>query len=147
MKKLYWMLALMISVCAFTGCSDDDNENNGPLVGRWTTEEYYYADIIDGKEDTDNAEIERPAAGDDVYTFYANGTVVNEYKDEDDGKTYKDSGAYTYDETGKKLTLSYKEDNGTQSSETYTVTSLTSSRLVIEDKTTGYVERITLKKI
>lgn len=106
MKKIYGILMLaMLAMCsvAFVSCGDDDDEENGSIVGTWREV---------GSDEDDYWE----------FTFKSDGT----YEEDDDGHydkgTYKLDGntltvigekygtsQYTYKVSGKKLTLTWEE--------------------------------------
>lgn len=109
MKKIYLLMALVCGVCAFSACSDDDDDKN-EIVGKWTLVEDYI--LTDGEK----SDVDTYKDGKDVYHFEGNGTGKNVYKYTDGDDKVKEETinfTYTYDAGKKLLTTSVKDDGKT----------------------------------
>ena len=99
------IVAIIISV-NFAACSDDDEDDNNPLIGTWINSE-------------GNATM--------TWTFKANGTGVEKYDDNEAGSELHEvySFTYTYDINSSILTINYGEsdDHGeiTEDIDKYTI--------------------------
>jgi uncharacterized lipoprotein YehR (DUF1307 family) len=112
------ILAIIISV-NFAACSDDDEDDNNPLIGTWINSE-------------GNATM--------TWTFKANGTGVEKYDDNEAGSELHEvySFTYTYDINSSILTINYGEsdDHGeiTEDIDKYTI-SINGDVMTTKDET------------
>ena len=88
------IVAVIMSV-NFTACSDDDEDDkqSNTIIGTWE---------VTGDSDSDE---EYNAIG-EIYTFYSNGTVLNEW--ENDFYTYK----YKLNSDNTILSIDYEDGDG-----------------------------------
>lgn len=101
MRKFYLLALLFLGVCAFSACSDDDDENNNAeIAGTWSIVKKYWLDK-DGKLAGEEKVYDKGAW---TYTFKADGT--GEEFDEEDDEKYPFN--FTY--AGGKLTIDWGED-------------------------------------
>ena len=121
MKKLYstiMLLAMMVAALSLTACGDDDedevggNGNSSSLVGTW--------DIVQAVYYVEGEEPEYESGNGAYWVFTANKLTVHDSEDLLNGKSVD----YTY--KGNKLNIA--------SFSLYTVTKLTSSKLVIRSE-------------
>ncbi len=112
------IVAIIISV-NFAACSDDDEDDNNPLIGTWINSE-------------GNATM--------TWTFKANGTGVEKYDDNEAGSELHEvySFTYTYDINSSILTINYGEsdDHGeiTEDIDKYTI-SINGDVMTTKDET------------
>ena len=112
------IVAIIISV-NFAACSDDDEDDNNPLIGTWINSE-------------GNATM--------TWTFKANGTGVEKYDDNESGSELHEvySFTYTYDINSSILTINYGEsdDHGeiTEDIDKYTI-SINGDVMTTKDET------------
>jgi uncharacterized lipoprotein YehR (DUF1307 family) len=112
------LVAIIISV-NFAACSDDDEDDNNPLIGTWINSE-------------GNATM--------TWTFKANGTGVEKYDDNEAGSELHEvySFTYTYDINSSILTINYGEsdDHGeiTEDIDKYTI-SINGDVMTTKDET------------
>lgn len=113
--KTLALLAILFMGLSFVSCSSDDNDDNGgnnteiveSLVGtwKWSDDEGYQ-----------------------LITFKSNGkgTIV----EADEYGTYEESFSYSYNASKKILKINWDDDDPVE----WTVTSLTSNKLVVKDE-------------
>lgn len=112
------LIAIIMSV-NFVACSDDDDENNNPLIGTWINSE-------------GNTTM--------TWTFKTNGTGVEKYDDNEAGSELHEvySFTYTYDINSSILTINYGEsdDHGeiTEDIDKYTI-SINGDVMTTKDET------------
>ena len=112
------IVAIIMSV-NFAACSDDDEDDNNPLIGTWINSE-------------GNATM--------TWTFKANGTGVEKYDDNEAGSELHEvySFTYTYDINSSILTINYGEsdDHGeiTEDIDKYTI-SINGDVMTTKDET------------
>lgn len=112
--KLLAMLCVITTVSvSVTSCNKDDDDDKNGIVGTWR-------DTYDD--------------GWDEYTFNDDGTYVSTVYDK--GETDKYRGTYTYNHPTLKLT--YRDEDGDEDYEIYTVKSISSSELLLEDEWDTY---------
>lgn len=141
MKKIYLLAALLMGMCAFTACSDDDDEKTNDLLGTW---ELQYECFINSEgEETEGAPSEE---GEEIYTFENNGKGIWDFKAEGE-EPEKIPFTYTYE--NNKLTVT-AEFEGEKETEIYYVSIkdgiATAKTDPIEEENGDYYQMI-LKKI
>lgn len=90
------VIAVIMSV-NFAACSDDDEKAANPIIGTWKVIE---------ESDSDSHDIE------DKYTFYDNGTVLNEYSYTSGNELHKESDIYKYELNSDNTILSIDYGDG-----------------------------------
>lgn len=137
--KVLALVAITLGSFAMYSCGDDNDEKEGiddkaSIVGAWEYEKGYYAEYEVGEdrdgwwEYEEKGEYER-------YTFYEDGTFVNE--EYNDNKHERYSGTYLYREYDSRTELRLTYDN-TDYRETYKILTLNGSTLVLEQEKTMY---------
>lgn len=130
------MLLFVVSTTALTSCKKD----NAKLVGKW---ECVTASYID-----DNITQPTDYLIGMVWEFYQNGNITTtDTFDPTDSDGTATSATYVY--TGNRLTIKYTELDGDLETETYRITELTQSNLVIEKNDNDIDDhlQLTFKKI
>lgn len=135
MKKVLWKVATCIAVVLVSfgaySCGDDDEDSVGSrdlLIGVWNGVYYLEQEWEDGdeisnvKEDFVNGNIRYSTE------FKIDGTYVEKEVYVPTGSTQTYRGTWEY--SGKKLTMTYTEDEGYV--ESWTVTKMTDTELVFE---------------
>lgn len=123
MKKVFGLLAV---VALMTSCSDDDSSSTAVnettlSAGKW----YYSSTKYSALGQAVDQAYEHECTTSKDYIAFANGVLSDSYHDSDCDE-YIDTAAYTI--SGKTVTVDYGEGD----TETYTVKSLSSSKLVLE---------------
>ena len=127
MKKL-WLFCLIAATAAFASCSkDNDNSENQTekIIGKW--EVYQYVEERNGTLHNVNNNIW-------TYEFRNDGTGVEteNYLDNDRWNLFEDP--FTYSVSGNSLRIKYVDDG---ESYIYSIETLTSTKLVLINKTAG----------
>lgn len=152
MKKIGYLLGLCAMVCClamgFASCSDDDDDvSSSELVGIWDPTHAEGYEIWDGEKDEWNENVNSGTndmdynrvefLGDGTYNTYY---YYNGWKKETSGGTYRVNGnkIYVYDpDEDEEYTL--------------TIVSISSDKLVLEEKETWedeeYYEKVTYKRV
>ena len=108
MKKIYLLAALLMGMCAFTACSDDDDEKTNDLLGTW---ELQYECFINSEgKVTDEATYEE---GEDIYIFENNGKGIWESKVEVE-EPEKIPFTYTYENNKLTIIIEYDGEKETE---------------------------------
>ncbi|MFP9112326.1 lipocalin family protein [Flavobacterium sp. RHBU_3] len=128
MKKVFGLLAV---VALMTSCSDDDSSSVTVSEATLSTGKWYYSSSKYSAlgQGVDQA-YEHQCASSKDYIMFADGVFSDSYHDSGCDE-YVDTAAYTI--SGKTVTVDY----GDGDTETYTVTALSSTKLVLE---TSYTE-------
>ena len=141
--KTLSVLILVALSATLASCSNDDDKNNEPvIVGTWEMVKHEYNTYSNGisKDVVEN--------GDGAITFNSDGTGTSIHASED-GTNINEP--FTWKQDGTKITVTSKDEEGKEYTDTGEIQKLTDSELVIystyKDGDDNFYDRMTYRRI